>query len=61
MPSRGSQKLQNTDTITLSLIADTAKVVARTLRRGIEKKTEKVLGNLFGLKERKERRMQFGC
>jgi hypothetical protein len=38
------------DHCTISLIAHTAKIVAKTLRRRIEKKIEGVLGDQFGFR-----------
>jgi uncharacterized Zn finger protein len=47
---------------TISFIANTAKIVAKILRRRIEKKIEDVLGEItLNLEEEKELRMQFGC
>ena len=45
-----------------SLIAHTAKIVAKILRRKIEKKIEDVLGeDQFGFRRGKELGMQLGC
>jgi hypothetical protein len=46
---------------TISLITQTAKMVARILRRRIERKTEDALGDQFGFRRGKGTRMQLGC
>jgi len=47
---------------TISLITHTAQIVAKILRRRIEKKTEDVLGeDQFGFRRGKGRGMQLGC
>jgi len=47
---------------TISLIAHTTKIVAKILRRRIEKKIEDVLGeDQFDLEEEKELGMRLGC
>jgi hypothetical protein len=45
---------------TISLIAHTAKIVARTLRRRIERKTEDALGDQFGYRRGKGTRDAIG-
>jgi hypothetical protein len=45
---------------TISLIAHTAKIVARILRRRIEKKIEEVLGDQFGFRRGKGTRDAIG-
>ena len=47
---------------TISLIAHTAKILAKVLRRRFEKKIEDVLGeDQFGFRRGKELGMQLGC
>ena len=45
---------------TISLIAHTAQIVAKMLRRRIEKKIEDVLGDQFGFRRRKVSRDAIG-
>ena len=54
------QTTKCSDHRTISLIAYTAKIVAKILRR-IENKIEDVLGDQFGLEEEKILGMQLGC
>ena len=56
------QATKGSDHRTISLIAHTAKIVAKILRRRIEKKIEDVLGeDQFGFRRGKELGMQLGC
>ena len=56
------QATKCSDHHTISLIAHTAKIVAKILRRRIEKKIEDVLGeDRLDLEEEKELGMQLGC
>jgi LPS O-antigen subunit length determinant protein (WzzB/FepE family) len=56
------QATKCSDHCTVSLIAHTAKTVAKILRRRIERKIEDVLReDQFDLEEEKELRMQLGC
>jgi hypothetical protein len=56
------QATKCSDRRTISLIAYTAKIVAKILRRRNERKIENVLGeDQFGFKRGKELGMQLGC
>jgi hypothetical protein len=55
------QATKNSDHRTISLIAHTAKIVAKILRRKIEKKIEDLLGkDQFGFRREKVTRNAFG-
>jgi hypothetical protein len=56
-----TQATKCSDHRTVSLIAHTAKIIAKILRRRFERKIEDVLGEgQFGLQEEKELGMQLG-
>jgi len=55
------QATKCSDQATISLIAHTAKIVAKILRRRFEKKIEDVLGDQFRFRRGNELGMQLGC
>jgi len=57
-----SQATKRSNHCTISLITHTAKIVAKILRRRIEKKNEDVLReDQFGFRSGKGKGMQLGC
>jgi hypothetical protein len=56
------QATKYSDHLTINLVTHTAKIVAKTLRRRIERKIEDVLGeDQFGFRKGRELGMQLGC
>jgi len=55
------QVIKCSDHRTISLIAHTAKIIAKILSTRIEKKIEDVLGDQFGFRRANELGMQLGC